>query len=151
VGSFSEVHRRTFLMFKETVESLVYLRATSTNEGEKDAQIPVGYNPTIPDLLTQGASPSDVVGSGFCQKKFAHHLKAVICVFWHRLLLRTFHCSTPSMLVGRVVIPRILPPISPTFLQGGDRRGAHDRYALLEPNIQTPPPHRKSCVTREAV
>jgi hypothetical protein len=151
VGSFSEVHQRTFLMFKVTVESRLYLRATATNEGEKDAQIPVGYNTTIPDLLTLGASSSDAVGSGFCQKKFARHLKAVIRVFWHRLLPRTFHGSTPSMLVRHVAIPRILPPISPTFPQGGDGRGAHDRYELFEPNIQTPPPLRNSCVTRSAV
>ena len=114
VGSYSEVHQRTFLMFKGTVEGPVYLRASATKEWEKGAQIPVGYNPRTPDFLSLGATSSDAVGSGFCKGKFVHHFGALTRrSSWHQLLPRTFDGSTPSMLVGRVAIP----PISPTFPQ----------------------------------
>jgi len=53
VGSYSEVHKRTFLMFRETVESRVYLRATATKEAGKDARISVGYRPRTPYLLSR--------------------------------------------------------------------------------------------------
>jgi len=36
----------------------MYLRATATKEGEKDAQILVGYNPRTPELLSLGDSSS---------------------------------------------------------------------------------------------
>jgi hypothetical protein len=68
-------------MFRETVESRVYLRAIATKEAGKDAQITVGYSPKTPNLLSLGASHSDAFGSDFCYVKFAHHLAVTYACF----------------------------------------------------------------------